>query len=733
MAEREFKVQVIETDAQWKSGLSSRLEFNADELTLFLNPVFDTWFIREKDRFSGGDIVVDECGQTYWTEQEEKEEGKRKKLVWSLFRHNPLTSQIERVLTFAGCGRINPRELWLDENYLWVFDQVDAGDEGSPRQGRMLALSRVNLQIILEFVIDELVDLDFQPNGYFYAIRKQVGGTQVCHYSTNTPPEKTECFTLKSSTTQVALAANAEGIVYLLDADKGRLIRFDPETQTETVLAAPQEKLLKGFKPSAMQIDPRGVLFLASSDPARLHMFDKDGSYLGEAELPSKIKRIDGIGFDANGGLLLSTDQGLAKFSLTKNPIGQEGLFYSRTLDNGQPESFWHRVALRGRIPAKSSLDVYYFASDNESLKAAVDRTFSEPGSTEEKTNRLEALLGTSWKGPETFKGIERPKAKRQTPGKAEQEQLDNPDLILNPNKGRYLWFKFRLTTFDQKSRPSIQSVRIYYPRLSYLRYLPPVYREDEVSAAFLERFLSIFETSFSSLEQEIDQLFRYFDPSLTPKDFLPWLASWINLSLDDDVQEPRVRQFIRRAASLYSRKGTARALVEFLEIYTGKPVYVTEYLQGLKPMVVGEKGLSLGSGLVLLGSGPRGMTVGNTSVVGYSAIRDRVSDPDEPFLPLARRFTVVVDMDRDEFERRKATLTRIVTEQAPAHTSFTLRSTADQKTIGKAVLEVSAKVQDKQPYQVGITQLGEGSAIAKGPHVLRLERGAWAGSSGRL
>jgi len=234
-------------------------------------------------------------------------------------------------------------------------------------------------------------------------------------------------------------------------------------------------------------------------------------------------------------------------------------------------------------------------------------------------------------------------------------------------------------------------------------------------------------------LEQEIDLLFRYFDPRLTPTDFLPWLASWINLALDDDVPEPQVRLLIERAASLYRRKGTARAIVEFLEIYTGTRVQLTEYLRGLTPMVIGEKNSPLGSGLVLLGSGPRGIRVGDTSVVGYSAVRDRVSDPDEPFVPLARRCDIAIDMDRPELEARQATLRRIITDQAPAHTSFTIRTIAEQRIVGKAVLGTSLKINERQPYRVGVIQVGVGTPIGKGGDVLRLERGAWIGSSGRV
>ena len=729
MADSEFKVQVIETDAQWKSGLWSGLDFNSTGLSLFLNPVFDSWLITERFGFPG-DIVVDECGQTYWTAREQQigpGDG-----LWKLFRHNPTTAQIELVLTFAGCSEINPRELWLDENYLWIFDHAEDSEGQAVSKGRMLALSRDNWQIVFEFVIDDVIDIDFQPQGYFYAVKKNDCQTHVCRYSTVTPC-KPKCFIVNTPTDPDAVAVSKDGLVYLLDSLRGRIIRFDPERKIESIICIPQEKILEGFKPTAMQIDERGVLFLASSNPASLQMFDQDGSYLGPADLPPNITSISGIGFDQSGGVLLATDLGLAKLLLTKSPVGHSGSFYSKTLDNGQDQSFWHRIALRGRIPSKSSLEVYYYTNDDPAFKAAYDDAFNRSGSIEERSAGIDSFMNSFWIGPEVFKGIERPRPQKEKPGDADVDVLENPDLILNPNKGRYLWLKFKLTTFEQKSRPSINSVRVYYPRLSYLRYLPPAYGEDPVSAAFLERFLSIFETSFGSLEHEIDLLFRYFDPRLTPKDFLPWLASWINLALDDDVPENRIRLLIQRAASLYRRKGTARALVEFLEIYTGKTVQLAEYLRGLTPMVIGEKNSTLGSGLVLLGSGPRGMRVGDTSVVGYSAIRDRVSDPDEPFLPLAHRFDIAIDMDRPELERRKATLQRIIAEQAPAHTGFTIRTISEQRTVGKAVLGISLKVSESQPYRVGLSQLGAGSAIGKSGDTLRLERGAWIGSSGRV
>ena len=764
VTEREFNVQVMETKAQW-DGLFKRLEYGADGLSLFVNPSFESWLITENWQSGAGDIVVDDCGQVYWTELEVTPQNER---IWRLLRRTG--KHIESVVTFSGCGLVEPRKLWLSDDYLWILDQ-SLDTQKTTRSGRLLALSRENFQILHEFNIQNVIDLDLDRKGFFYTLVQDRKMWQVCRHSIPIahedqhsccdtkhmqpavvspwgPEGKKECWRPEDLLpTQKwlqpeALAVGPDGMVYVLDPKLGGFIRIDLKKREQILLRVTQPGVLEGTRPRVMEIDKRGVIFLVSTDKETnadgLFMFDKDGSFLGKAELPSpinesasEIKIIDGIGFDGNGGIYLATDQGLARFSLATNPVGQDGFFYSRTLDNGEFESVWHRLALKGSIPPKSSVEVFYFTSDNQNLKAAHDATLASTSSAQEKATAIDNRM--TWKGPQIFTGadFEEPKSGDDKNSRTKQEMA--PDLLFDPNKGRFLWFKLRLITFDRRTRPSINSVRIYYPRLSYLRYLPPVYREDPVSAAFLERFLSLFETIFDGLDQQIDELFRYFDPRLTPKEFLPWLASWVNLSLDDALPEDRVRRFIQRSPILYNRKGTPEALVEFLEIYTGKPVFLTEHSRGLKPLVLGTDDFRMGRGAVLLASGPKGMSVGETTVVGYGAIRDRISDADEPFLSMARRFTVVIDMDPVEFQKVEGTLRRIVDEQKPAHTSCRLRSTAVQEGIGNAVLGVGGKVTDTRPYRIGATPLGTGSAVAEDRHVLRIERGAWVGSSKRL
>ena len=113
--------------------------------------------------------------------------------------------------------------------------------------------------------------------------------------------------------------------------------------------------------------------------------------------------------------------------------------------------------------------------------------------------------------------------------------------------------------------------MKIFYPRISYLRYLPAIYQEDPVNKDFLERFLSLFESVFYDLEVDISTIARYFDPDTTPPEFLKWLASWVNIAIEDEWQEAMKREFIRQAVPLYSIKGTVEGISRFIEIYTGK------------------------------------------------------------------------------------------------------------------------------------------------------------------
>ena len=126
----------------------------------------------------------------------------------------------------------------------------------------------------------------------------------------------------------------------------------------------------------------------------------------------------------------------------------------------------------------------------------------------------------------------------------------------------------------------------------SYLTYLPALFHED----AFVGRFLLAFERILSGLqppdpdalrsttgaevsepppglEEIVDHIHTYFvpgphlpKPERAPADFLPWLASWVALSVREDWEEEEKRRFINRIVSLYQYRGTKYGLEQILE-----------------------------------------------------------------------------------------------------------------------------------------------------------------------
>jgi phage tail-like protein len=114
----------------------------------------------------------------------------------------------------------------------------------------------------------------------------------------------------------------------------------------------------------------------------------------------------------------------------------------------------------------------------------------------------------------------------------------------------------------------------------SYLKYLPPFYSAND----FLSRFLLIFEYLLTPLDRQIENLHYYLDPRLAPPDFLPWLASWLGLVLDERWPEGQRRELIRSAVELYEWRGTRRGLSEFVRLYTGYTPEIVEPSVGKKP-----------------------------------------------------------------------------------------------------------------------------------------------------
>ena len=114
--------------------------------------------------------------------------------------------------------------------------------------------------------------------------------------------------------------------------------------------------------------------------------------------------------------------------------------------------------------------------------------------------------------------------------------------------------------------------IRLHVAKPNLARHLPSIYQMTGlgVESEFLRRYLWIFHHLFESLTRKIDRIDKTFRPLEVQEELLPWLASWLALTLDPDWPVERKRKLIRRAAELYAIRGTSRAVAQFLEIFTG-------------------------------------------------------------------------------------------------------------------------------------------------------------------
>lgn len=234
-------------------------------------------------------------------------------------------------------------------------------------------------------------------------------------------------------------------------------------------------------------------------------------------------------------------------------------VFISRLLDSREKETKWHRIVVDSKDLGDSSIRFTFYSCEERKIEVDgmildIDEVIKDPAiSYSEK-----AALFDNFK----IKTV-----------------LNPVDMLLHEASGRYLWFMAELFGQGEDS-PQIHKIKIYFPKETWLEYLPEIYQQDPVSKSFLERYLGIIQSLFLDMEHNIDGIARYFDPDVAEGDFLNWLAGWV--SIDDGYiwSEDKLRYLIKNAMRLYKMRGTLSAMSEIIELYTGQKPYIVERYQ---------------------------------------------------------------------------------------------------------------------------------------------------------
>jgi len=216
-----------------------------------------------------------------------------------------------------------------------------------------------------------------------------------------------------------------------------------------------------------------------------------------------------------------------------------------------------------------------------------------------------------------------------------------------------------------------------------YIQHLPEIYRGPAADGgdSFLGEYLKIFEALISGredvadgdtirgLDPLTDEFVEYLDPGLVPLDapdangalnseFLTYLASWVALTLDQNWDLEKRRDWLRRIVPLYKRRGTRDGIEEYLRVFVGNQVTVEELPGGF---IIAE---------------PDNSTVGvDTFIAGAPAyffrVRINIGFPPEPF---------VIDEWRNVHNGTRA----IVDLEKPAHTYYTLEARTPGFIVGE-------------------------------------------------
>ena len=139
--------------------------------------------------------------------------------------------------------------------------------------------------------------------------------------------------------------------------------------------------------------------------------------------------------------------------------------------------------------------------------------------------------------------------------------------------------------------------VTIWVARRGYLENLPAIYRRsDAVGRNLVRDVCFLFEHMFDSVEVNLNDGWRFYDPHVTPTEFLTWLSGWTAFSLDLDWPEAQKRALIKRAVDLYRIRGTKRGIALFLRLFTGHEPDIEENTWPFKGFRVEGEGAEIGA-----------------------------------------------------------------------------------------------------------------------------------------
>jgi phage tail-like protein len=457
-------------------------------------------------------------------------------------------------------------------------------------------------------------------------------------------------------------------------------------------------------------------------------------------------------------------------------------------IDSGTSQTVWHRMFLEAVIPPRCGAIIWLTASDKRAdltdpstpwyphvLGAANLSSIATPAITPSAPPSSTAISPTTAPAPSLNPGV--PSAVWQSIATEVPfaPTLLNADIIQDRQglfmvlaqraykavrnlSGRYLGVRIQLNG-DGRNTPEIAGLRIYASRFSYVQhYLPEIYHEnkfapdaDQIGNSthrdFFERFIALFESQFTRIEDRVANAYLLTRPESSPGDSLGWLGSWIGIE-PNNYPPDRRRARLEATPSLYRRRGTTGGITQALDVATngmctrGAIIVIEDFrLRHIFATILGAD-LSIQNDPLLPGySGSSNSIVGDTLFLGDPGVQAELqalyaSDLNIPgsaqavqsfYDQLAHRMTVFI---HDQVEKVNVKLVqRIVEDEKPAHVQAFVRLATQPFMIGLAsLLGVNTYLGPEPPRNTAtldVSDVGRYDVVAHIPSLdPRLENG---------
>lgn len=241
----------------------------------------------------------------------------------------------------------------------------------------------------------------------------------------------------------------------------------------------------------------------------------------------------------------------------TENGYYGRAAFFSRILDSAEQGTIWHRMTCCQLAKGSVAARISFYTSE--------ELVFEDGG----RTVDIRELIRSRSESISRKKELLFPFLKKQLPFET--------DILLHSLEGRYFWFLLEI--YPQADEPvGFGQFMVYFPAQSWMGNLPEIYRQGAENDSFLDRYLSIFQSLHDDVERKIRGLADCFDPGTADREFLEWMASWL------DVEEPyiwtqhQLRYLLEHAREFYDARGTRRGIELFVKLYTGEAPFVIEW-----------------------------------------------------------------------------------------------------------------------------------------------------------